>query len=106
MAGSFVDIDDIHIDLIDRVNPFQEAFEVLSKSVSAKVLKTIQDTIESTRIQMDFEEAKILWPKVQEFVKTYNREPDINSMNELEKRMAECIIYLKKEKRNKQSNDK
>ena len=43
MAGSFVDIDDIHIDLIDRVNPFQEAFEVLSKSVSAKVLKTIQD---------------------------------------------------------------
>ena len=106
MAGSFVDIDDIHIDLIDRVNPFQEAFEVLSKSVSAKVLKTIQDTIESTRIQMDFEEAKILWPKVQEFVKTHNREPDINSINELEKRMAECIIYLKKEKRNKQSNDK
>ena len=106
MAGSFVDIDDIHIDLIDRVNPFQEAFEVLSKSVSAKILKTIQDTIESTRIQMDFEEAKILWPKVQEFVKTHNREPDINSINELEKRMAECIIYLKKEKRNKQSNDK
>ena len=106
MAGSFVDIDDIHIDLIDRVNPFQEAFEVLSKSVSAKVLKTIQDTIESTRIQMDFEEAKILWPKVQDFVKTHNREPDINSMNELEKRMAECIIYLKKEKRNTQSNDK
>ena len=105
MAGSFVDIDDIHIDLIDRVNPFQEAFEVLSKSVSAKVLKTIQDTIESTRIQMDFEEAKILWPKVQEFVKTHNREPDINSINELEKRMAECIIYLKKEKRNKQSNN-
>ncbi|MDA9361271.1 ATP-dependent helicase, partial [Flavobacteriaceae bacterium] len=32
MAGSFVDLDDIHIDLIDRVNPFQEAFEVLSKS--------------------------------------------------------------------------
>ena len=35
----FVDIDDIHIDLIDMVNPFQEAFEVLSKSVTAKVLK-------------------------------------------------------------------
>tara|TARA_R110002072_G_scaffold255465_1_gene414260 strand:+ start:1809 stop:3749 length:1941 start_codon:yes stop_codon:yes gene_type:complete len=107
MAGSFVDIDDIHIDLIDRVNPFQEAFEVLSKSVTAKVLKIIQDTIAATRIKMDFEEASILWPKIQEFVKTHNRQPDINSIIETEKRMAECIIYLKEEKRKKAAkNDK
>jgi len=99
MAGSFVDIDDIHIDLIDRVNPFQEAFEVLSKSVTAKVLKIIQDTIAATRIKMDLEEAAILWPKIQEFVKTHKRQPDINSIIETEKRMAECIIYLKEERR-------
>ena len=105
MAGSFVDIDEIHIDLIDRVNPFQEAFEVLSKSVSAKVLKIIQETIEATRIQMDFEEAAILWPKIQEFVKTFNRQPDINSNREQEKRMAECIIYLKEERRKKAANN-
>lgn len=105
MAGSFVDIDDIHIDLIDRVNPFQEAFEVLSKSVSAKVLKIIQETIEATRIDMTAEEAIILWPKIQEFVKTHNRQPDINSIIETEKRMAECIIYLKEEKRKKAANN-
>lgn len=105
MAGSFVDIDDIHIDLIDRVNPFQEAFEVLSKSVSAKVLKVIQDTIEATRIEMSFEEAAILWPKVQEFVITHNRQPDINSIIESEKRMAECIIYLRDERRKKAANN-
>ena len=105
MAGSFVDIDDIHIDLIDRVNPFQEAFEVLSKSVSAKVLKIIQETIEATRIDMTAEEALILWPKIQEFVKTHNRQPDINSIIEDEKRMAECIIYLKKERRKKATNN-
>jgi len=105
MAGSFVDIDDIHIDLIDRVNPFQEAFEVLSKSVTAKVLKIIQDTIAATRIKMDFEEAEILWPKIQEFVKTFNRQPDINSNREDEKRMAECIIYLKEEIRKKAANN-
>ena len=105
MAGSFVDIDDIHIDLIDRVNPFQEAFEVLSKSVSAKVLKIIQETIEATRLDMTAEEALILWPKIQEFVKTHNRQPDINSIIEAEKRMAECIIYLKKERRKKATNN-
>ena len=105
MAGSFVDIDDIHIDLIDRVNPFQEAFEVLSKSVTAKVLKIIQETIQATRIDMTAEEALILWPKIQEFVKTYNRQPDINSIIESEQRMAECIIYLKEERRKKAANN-
>ena len=99
MAGSFVDIDDIHIDLIDRINPFQKAFEILSKSVTKKVLKVIQETIEATRIKMDFEEAKILWPKIQEFMKMYNKEPNLKSNDPLEIRMAECIIYLKEEKR-------
>ncbi|HOR45772.1 MAG TPA: DEAD/DEAH box helicase family protein [Spirochaetota bacterium] len=101
MADKFVNIDDIHIDLIDQVNPFQKAFEVISKSVDAKVLRVIRDTIESTRIKMDFEEARILWPKINEFVKTYGREPDLGSNDPLEKRMAECIIYLKEEKRKK-----
>ena len=99
MAGSFVDIDDIHIDLIDSINPFQKAFEVLSKSVTTKVLKIIQETIEATRIKMDFEEAKILWPKVQEYIKTFSREPSLQSSDALERRMAECVIYLKEEKR-------
>lgn len=104
MAGTFVNIDDIHIDLIDRVNPFQKAFEVLSKSVTTQVLRIIQETIEATRIQMDFEEAKILWPKIQEFVKMYNKELSMQSNDPLERRMAECVIYLKEEKRKRIAN--
>ena len=99
MAGTFVNIDDLHIDLIDQVNPFQKAFEILSKSVTTKTLKIIQETIEATRIKMDFEEAKILWGKIQEFLKIHGKEPNLNSSDPLEKRMAECIIYLKEEKR-------
>jgi len=99
MADSFIDIDNIHIDLIDQINPFQKAFEILSKSVTTKVLKTIQDYIESTRIKMDFEEANILWPKIKEFIKTYNKEPNLKSNDPLERRMAECLLYLKAEKR-------
>ena len=104
MAGTFVNIDEIHIDLIDQVNPFQKAFEILSKSVTTKTLKIIQDTIEATRIKMDFEEAKILWPKIQEFIKLHKREPKLNSHDALEKRMAECVIYLKEEKRKRQQD--
>ncbi|MDA9345145.1 ATP-dependent helicase [Flavobacteriales bacterium] len=104
MADTFVNLDDIHIDLIDMVNPFQKAFEILSKSVTKRVLKIIQDTISATRIKMDFEEAKILWPKIQNFIKSYNREPSLNSNDALEVRMAECVIYLKDEKRKRLAN--
>ena len=103
MADKFVNIEDIHIDLIDQINPFQKAFEVLSKSVTKKVLKVIQDTIHATRIKMDFEEAKILWPKVQAFVKQNGKEPSMSANDPLEVRMAECVIYLKEEKRKRQA---
>lgn len=70
MAGKFVNIEDLHIDLIDRVNPFQKAFEVLSKSVTAKLLKVIQETIDAGRIQMTDEEAVILYrDKIGPFMK-------------------------------------
>ena len=48
---------------------------------------------------MDIDEAKILWPKIQTFIKEHGKEPDLKSNDPLEKRMAECIIYLKEEKR-------
>lgn len=104
MADKFVNIEDLHIDLIDTINPFQKAFEILSKSVTTKVLKVIQDSIEATRIKMDFEEAKILWPKIIEFKKMYDKEPSLNANDPLERRMAECIIYLKEEKRKRMAN--
>lgn len=100
LAGTFVNIDDLNIDLIDRINPFQEAFEILSKSVTAKTLKTIQDTIEMTRIQMTEEEAILLWPKIKSFVKNSGgREPQIGSYDPLERRMAEALIYIRSQRR-------
>jgi len=99
LAGTFINIKDLSIDLIDSINPFQKAYEILSKSVTIEVLKSIQEGIEATRIKMDFEEATFLWPKIQEFVKKYNRHPNISSNDTEEKRMAQAIIYLKTQKR-------
>ena len=100
MAGQFVNIDDLHIDLIDRINPFQKAFEILSKSVTSHVLKAIQETIEANRIQMTEEEAFLLWPKINLFVKTNNgREPNLNSPDALERRMGEALAYLRHQRR-------
>lgn len=99
MANQFINIDDLHIDLIDRINPFQKAFEILSKTVTTNVLKLIKESIDSTRIQMSEEEAIVLWPKINEFIKINGRHPSIESLDPLEKRMAEAIIFLKELKR-------
>jgi len=100
MAGKFVNIEDLHIDLIDRVNPFQKAYEVLSKSVTAKLLKVIQETIDAGRIEMTDGEAVILYrDKIPGFMKLHGREPLINSHEPLEKRMAEALVYLRNKRR-------
>jgi hypothetical protein len=100
MAGKFVNIEELHIDLIDRVNPFQKAFEVLSKSVTAKLLKVIQETIDAGRIQMTDEEAVILYrDKIGAFIKIHGREPRITSTDPLERRQAEALVYLRNKRR-------
>ncbi|MCI5144319.1 MAG: ATP-dependent helicase, partial [Candidatus Electrothrix sp. AR3] len=105
MAGKFVNIEDLHIDLIDRVNPFQKAFAVLSKSVTAILLKVIQETIDAGRIQMSDEEAVILYrDKIGPFIKSHGRKPEIRATDPLEKRMAEALVYLRNKKRQQQAS--
>ena len=100
MAGKFVNIDDLHVDLIDSVNPFQAAFEILSKSVTAQVFRVIQEAIEATRIQMTDEEAMLLWPKIKSFVQNNNgQQPNVNAVDPLEQRLAEALIYIQNQRR-------
>ncbi|MDA0344961.1 MAG: ATP-dependent helicase [Proteobacteria bacterium] len=99
-ANKFINIDDLEIDLIDKINPFQQAYEILSKSVNAKVFKVIQEAIEATRIQMSPEEAFELWPKIKAFVKNSGGvEPNISAIDLRERRLAEALIYIKEQRR-------
>lgn len=102
MADRFINIDELHIDLIDQINPFQKAFEILSRSITKSLLKVISETIEAQKILMTDEEAVILYKKIRAFMEKQGREPKLNSNDPLERRMAEAIIYLKNKKR--QSN--
>jgi superfamily II DNA or RNA helicase len=99
MAGKFVNLDELHIDLIDSVNPFQRAFEILSKSVTKQVLRMIQDAIDTTRIEITEDEALILWPKIQAFYRHQRRRPEIRAADPLERRMAEALLYLQRQRR-------
>ena len=97
MAEKFVNIDDININLIDSVNPFQRAFEVLSKSVTPSVLWIIQDSITATRVEITEEETLAAWPKIQQWAKLNGR-PNVRSEDPTEKRYAEVLLFLQRKK--------
>ena len=100
MAGKFVNIAELSIDLIDSVNPFQHSFEVMSRHITKQVLRLIQDAIDETRIDITEDESKILWPKILAFVKERNGErPDLRSNDPVERRMAEAVLFLQKQRR-------
>ncbi len=99
MANRFVNIDELNLDLIDQVNPFQNAFEILSKSVTKQVLKIIQDAIDETRLEISEEEALLLWPKANAFFKERGQKPDVRSHDPLERRLAEAVLFIQKRKR-------
>lgn len=99
MAEKLINIDEISIDLIDSINPFQRAYEILSKSVTADVLKTIHGAITSTKVAMSEEEAVSLYPRIKAFVAEKKIEPSLVSPNPLERRMAEALAWIREAKR-------
>jgi hypothetical protein len=101
MAEKLINIDQLDIDLIDSINPFQRAYEILSKSVTADVLKTIHGAITSVKIAMTEEEAVTLYPRIKDFVKERKVEPSLVSPNPLERRMAEALAWIRDAKRRK-----
>lgn len=98
VGEKFINVDRLNVDLIREVNPFRDAYEVLSKNVDAPLLKAIQDYVQADRIQMAEDEAAMLWPRINDFVRNNNRLPDKDSDDPLEKRMGEALIYIRNKK--------
>ncbi|MGJ5681533.1 DEAD/DEAH box helicase [Staphylococcus equorum] len=99
MSEKFINIEELNMDLINTINPFHQAFEVLSKSFTPRVLKSIQDCISAFKVSMTDDEALFLWPKINDFVKATRRKPSLDALDPNEKRLAEALIYLKQIKR-------
>jgi len=93
--NKFVNIKDLTIDLIESINPFQRAYEILSKSVSKETLNLIQETIDASRSTVTEEEVHFYWNDVTKFMKENKREPNKNSNDEMERKLAEVLIYAK-----------
>lgn len=84
-----MDVRELDIDLIDRINPFGEAYSILAKSMSEDSLKQVAAAIAAKRTSLSSDEAKELAVRAVRFKKERGRLPSINSTDAWEKRMAE-----------------
>lgn len=87
-------VTELDIDLIDRINPFSEAYAILAKSMNEDRLKRVAEVIAGKRSSMTLEEARELAQRAKRFKQEHGRLPSITAMDQWEKRMAEGIAYL------------
>ncbi|MCG7878997.1 MAG: DEAD/DEAH box helicase [Candidatus Thiodiazotropha taylori] len=91
-----MDVRDLDIDLIDKINPFSEAYAILAKSMDENSLKQVKAVINSKKIQLTEEEARELAIRAVQFKKERGRLPEITSNDPWERRMAEGIAFLQR----------
>jgi hypothetical protein len=84
-----MDVKELDIDLIDRVNPFGEAYSILAKTMSEDSLKQVAAAIAAKRTAMTPEEAKVIAKRAVEFKRERGRLPTISSPDAWERHLAE-----------------
>ncbi len=110
LNGVCSDINELNIDLIESVNPFQEIFntiQAISKDFSAESFKLIMDELSSNKeLEVTNDEAIRRWPDINKFYDRYKKLPDFRADDKDERRLATILHYVKKKAfQNKGSSD-
>lgn len=94
MADRFINIDELNIDLIDEINPFQRAYELISKDINAPTLRFIQDYLTSNKYDFTSEQLIVAYKQAKQFYVENGRKPDPNSKDESERYLAFALLKL------------
>ena len=89
-----MDVRDLDIDLIDRINPFGEAYAILARTMSEESLKQIAAVISAKKVRLTPEEARALTKRAVSFKQERGRRPSTASSDPWERRMAEGVAFL------------
>ena len=114
LANRFVRIDDLDINLIDSINPFHHAFEVISKKIGADTFRIIQDTIAGNRINMELKDALAMVPQIKAFRVAHNGKlPSLQAEDNNERILAQARAFIiaqepkyRREKARREAEDK
>ncbi|HTU81354.1 MAG TPA: DEAD/DEAH box helicase [Candidatus Acidoferrales bacterium] len=91
-----MDVRELDIDLIDRINPFGEAYAILAKAMTEERLRQIAVVISAKRTTLTPEEAKELAARAVAFKNDRGRLPSSTSSDPWERRMAEgAAVFMR-----------
>ena len=99
-----MDVRELDIDLIDRINPFEAAYAVLAKALDERTLRQVQTSIAAKKISISMEDARELAERALLFKRERGRVPDINSQDAWEKRMAEGVAAFARYRAQQKTN--
>ncbi|MCU7846933.1 MAG: DEAD/DEAH box helicase [Candidatus Thiodiazotropha sp. (ex Lucinoma kastoroae)] len=91
-----MNVTDLDIDLIDRINPFSEAYAILAKAMTEESLKQVAAVIAAKKVNLTEEEARELAARAIKFKNERGRLPELTAADPWEKRMAEGIAFLQR----------
>ena len=91
-----IEVKDLDIDLIDRINPFEAAYSVLAKAMNEGTLKQVAAVIGKRKVSIPYDEARDLAVRALQWKKERGRAPEITSQDPWEKRLAEGVAALAK----------
>ena len=89
-----MDVRELDIDLIDRINPFGEAYAILARTMNEESLKQVAAVISAKKVQLTPEEARELARRAVMFKREHGRPPSITSPDPWERKMAEGVAFL------------
>ena len=87
-----MDVRELDIDLIDRINPFGEAYAILAKTMTEDSLKQVAAAISAKRTSLTPDDAKEMAVRAVQFKKERGRIPSLDSQDAWERRMAEGAV--------------
>ncbi len=99
-----IEVKDLDIDLIDRINPFAAAYAVLAKNMNTSTLKQVEAVIRKRKVNIPYEEARELAVRALQWKKERGRTPGITSQDPYEKRLAEGVAALARYSAQKAAN--
>lgn len=104
-GNKLVMVDELSIDLIRQVCPFQEAYKVMSKDLDVPTLKIIQREIDKIKYNFTIDELLYIYPLIKRFMSEKQRLPLKDSVDEYEKRLAFAIVKINDEFRTKRGTE-
>jgi superfamily II DNA or RNA helicase len=91
-----MDVRELDVDWIDSINPFSEAYSILSKAMTESSLKAMAAVISAKKPAISVEEARELARRAVRFKQERGRLPEITSSDPWEQRMAQGIAVLQR----------